>query len=116
MSSGASSNSISSLSNARSSPNHPSAKSLIGPRACVKEEMNFSCSDQSAAQDESDDRSNHPRNSARVALSLLSPGSKIVRIERDAKQIRRNEPELCGSNPDQANNCAICTGDDPALP
>ena len=45
-----------------------------------------------------------------------APGNEIAGVEGDAKEIGGNEAELGGTNADDADDGAVDSGDDPALP
>ena len=45
-----------------------------------------------------------------------APGNEIAGVEGDAKEIGGNEAELRGANSDDADDGAVDSGDDPALP
>lgn len=55
-------------------------------------------------------------NSRIADLGFQSPIPQVVRIEADAEKIPGDESELRRSHSDNADDDAICSGNDPALP
>jgi hypothetical protein len=53
--------------------------------------------------------------SASVGLGF-APGAEIYGVERDAEHVGRNEAELRGAESDHADDCAVDSGQNPALP
>jgi hypothetical protein len=46
----------------------------------------------------------------------FAPGAEIYRVERNAKHVGRNEAELRGAESDHADDSAVDSGQNPALP
>jgi len=49
-------------------------------------------------------------------FGLFSPGAQVIGIQGNAKQIRWNKAKLSRAKPYEAEDRAVCAGDQPSLP
>ena len=51
-----------------------------------------------------------------AVFGLFSPGAQVIGIQGNAKQIRWNKAKLSSAKPYEAEDRAVCAGDQPSLP